>query len=126
SEIGPLATITVKRAGGTASGVTVAYATSDGSGEAWTNYLPASGTLTFDDGETSKTFTVPVLDDGLSDGNKTVNLALSNPGGGAAPARQTRAPLWMVGREWSSSAASALRAQRAAEPLPKVESRPGR
>jgi hypothetical protein len=110
SEIGPLATITVTRTGGTASGVTVDYATSDGSGEAWSNYQPTSGTIAFDDGETRKAFTVPVLDDGVSDGNKTVNLTLSNPGGGAALDSHTTATLWIVGSEWSSSAASALRA----------------
>jgi hypothetical protein len=99
SEIGPLATITVTRTGGTASGVTVHYATSDGTGRAWRNYQPTSGTLTFDDGETSKTFMVPVLDTGVADGNKTVGLRLTNPQGGATLDQQTRATLWIVGEE---------------------------
>jgi hypothetical protein len=99
SEIGPLATITVTRTGGTASGVTVHYATSDGTGRAWRNYQPTSGTLTFDDSETSKTFTVMVLDDGAADGNKTVNLTLHNPGGGGVLAVQTAAILWIVGNK---------------------------
>jgi hypothetical protein len=99
SEIGPLATVTVTRTGGTASGVTVHYATSDGMGRAWRNYQPTSGALSFDEDETSKTFTVPVLDDGVADGNKTVNLTLRNPGGGGVLDVQTRATLWIVGNK---------------------------
>src|SRR5262249_39413525 len=47
------------------------------------NYTAVSGTLTFADGETTKTFTVPVIDDGLPIGNLTASLTLSNPTGGA-------------------------------------------
>jgi hypothetical protein len=77
-------TITVSRTGGTAGGVTVQYATVDGTAQAGRDYTAASGTLTFGLGETSKMFTVPVLDNGLVtlDG-LTVNLTLSQPGGGA-------------------------------------------
>jgi hypothetical protein len=41
-EAGPQATLTVKRSGGTASEVTVAYATSDGSAQAGADYVGAS------------------------------------------------------------------------------------
>jgi hypothetical protein len=99
SEIGPVATITVNRTGGTASGVTVQYSTIDATGKAWRNYEPTSGTLTFDDGETTKTFTVRVFDDGASDGNKTVGLRLTNPRGGATLEQQASTTLWIVGRE---------------------------
>ena len=41
----------------------------------------------FEDGETSKTFTVPILATRWTDGPRTVNLALSNLGGGRASRR---------------------------------------
>src|SRR5207247_920265 len=41
------------------------------------------GTLTFADGETTKTFTIPLLDDGQVTGNLTAALTLASPTGGA-------------------------------------------
>ena len=83
TEISGLATITVKRTGGLASDVTVNYATSDGSGVAFTHYTPQSGTLTFGAAVTTRTFTVPILPVG-PEKDRTVNLTLSSPGGGGA------------------------------------------
>ncbi len=76
-------TITVTRAGGSAGGVTVDYATGDGTARAGIDYTAAAGTLTFGAGETSRSFTVPLLNDGLLTGDKTVILTLGNPTGGA-------------------------------------------
>lgn len=72
------ATVTVTRTGGSDGRVTVNYATSNGTAETG-DYTPASGTLTFEDGETSKTFPVSTLQDGDAD-DETVNLTLSVPG----------------------------------------------
>jgi subtilisin family serine protease len=75
------ATITVLRTGGTASEVTVDYATvPGGTAVVDTDYMTTSGTLTFGAGQASRTFTVTVLDDNLDEPNKTVNLQLSNQG----------------------------------------------
>jgi hypothetical protein len=43
------------------------------------DYLPSSVQVTFEPGETSKTFTVDVLGDRLPEANETVIVALSNP-----------------------------------------------
>lgn len=83
SEQGGEAAITVKRIGGSSGQVSVAYATSNGSAVAPMDYTATVGTLVFAEGETSRTFVVPVVDDFLLDGNKTLNLSLSNPEGGA-------------------------------------------
>jgi hypothetical protein len=77
------ATITVTRTGGSDGTVTVAYATADGSAHAGANYTATSNTLTFGPGETTKTFSVPVRDDGLVTDGLTITLSLSQPGGGA-------------------------------------------
>ena len=84
NEGGGSATITVTRTGGAAGGVSVDYATSDGTATDGSDYTAASGTLTFGPGQTSQTFTVDILDDLLSEPDETVNLLLSSPTGGAA------------------------------------------
>jgi hypothetical protein len=80
---GPAA-ITVTRSGGGAGGVTVDYETSDGTARAGIDYTPASGTLTFDAGVTSLTFSVALTDTPVAEGDRTVRLSLRNPGGRAA------------------------------------------
>ena len=64
-----------------AGAVTVDYATADGSARAGEDYTAASGTLTFQAGESSKTVSVAVLDDAHDEGEETLTLRLSNPSG---------------------------------------------
>jgi hypothetical protein len=59
--------------------VTVNYATSNGTASAGSDYGATSGTLTFAPGQTSVSFTIPVIDDSLNEADETVNIALSNP-----------------------------------------------
>lgn len=72
------ATITVVLNAASGNTVTVDYATSDGTARAGSDYSPASGTLTFNPGVTSRTFTVHITDDTLDEADETVTLALSN------------------------------------------------
>jgi hypothetical protein len=99
SESGPMATVKVTRSGGLASGATVSYATSDGTATSPGDYVASSGTLGFGAGETSRTLTVPVVDDLTPEGSETVNLALSNPTGGATLGGQAAATLVIVDTE---------------------------
>ena len=78
-ENGGSVAITVVRSGGMAGTVSVNYATIADSAVANQDYTPVNGTLTLGPGQTSTTFTVPILDDTVSDGNKVVRLQLSNP-----------------------------------------------
>src|SRR5262249_29361987 len=71
-------TVTVTRTGGSAGSVSVNYATSDGTANAGSDYTASAGTLTFADGELTKTFTIPILDDTAVEPDETVNLTLSN------------------------------------------------
>ncbi len=73
------ATVTVQRAGRLDGTDSVAYATADGSATAGQDYTATAGTLQFGPGETSKSFDVPLQDDGAFEGPETVNLALSDP-----------------------------------------------
>src|SRR2546427_392758 len=90
------AVIKVTRSGGTASGVTVDYATSDGTATDGSDYIATSGTLTFAAGQTSGTFTIPIIDDALDEPNETVILTLSNPTGGATLGTRSTAVLTIV------------------------------
>jgi hypothetical protein len=76
--------ITVTRVGGTFGEVNVDIAISGGTGVAGVDYnAPIDTTLTFGDGVDSQQFTVTIIDDTVYEGNKTINVGLSNVTGGA-------------------------------------------
>jgi hypothetical protein len=87
------ATITVTRTGGTSGTVEVSYATGDNTATAGADYAAASGTLTFAQGVTSKTFKVSIVNDTAAEGAESLNLVLSNPTGGATLGQARRAVL---------------------------------
>jgi uncharacterized repeat protein (TIGR01451 family) len=76
-------TVSVTRSGNTTLPTTINYATSNGSAKQPDDYSSTSGSLQFAAGETVKTFIVPINDDALVEGNETINVVLSSPGGGA-------------------------------------------
>jgi hypothetical protein len=80
SESAGVAVIKVSRSGGSGGGATVDFATSDGTAVAGTDYTSTSGTLTFQAGQTSATFSVPITNDVNANAARTVNLTLSGPG----------------------------------------------
>lgn len=81
SESAGTAQITVNRTGDTSAPATIDYLTLDGTGRQRVDYIISAGTLSFATGETSKSFTVLVVDNVNVDGNRTVNVLLSNPHG---------------------------------------------
>ncbi|HVG33668.1 MAG TPA: DUF4394 domain-containing protein [Pyrinomonadaceae bacterium] len=99
SENAGVATITVTRTNGTVGGTTVNFATSNGTASAGVDYVATNGTLTFNAGETSKTFTVPIIDDSLIEGDETVKLSLSSPSVGAVLGAPSTATLTITDRE---------------------------
>jgi hypothetical protein len=89
-------TVTVTRAGDTSLPAAVAYQTADtdtftvgcadtannhGSAYARCDFATAVGTLSFAPGETSKTFTVPVIDDAFVEGDETFQVKLADASG---------------------------------------------
>ena len=75
--------VTVNRVGGSDGTVSVNYSTTNGSATAGSDYTVTNGMLTFANGETSKTISVPIFDDSVYEGPETLQLTLSGPGGGA-------------------------------------------
>ena len=72
---------TVSLSNAATSPVTVRYATSDGTATAGSDYVGASGTVTFAAGESSRTITVAVIGDTATEANETFAMTLSNPSG---------------------------------------------
>jgi uncharacterized repeat protein (TIGR01451 family) len=84
------ANISVVRTGDSTGAVSVDYATSDAAGaqacsvtnglaSSRCDYITTVGRLSFAGGETSKTISVPIIDDSYVEGSETFNISLSNP-----------------------------------------------
>jgi hypothetical protein len=100
------AIIAVTRSGGAAGGVTVDFATSDGTGLAGTHYVATNGTLTFGPSQTVKTFAVALLNNSLDEADKTVLLTLTSPNGGAVLGPGSSAILTLVDDDVSGPVAA--------------------
>jgi uncharacterized delta-60 repeat protein len=94
-----LAQITVTRTNGSTGVVSVDYRTGDGTARAGQDYVATSGTLSFADGEITKTFVVPILPDSVQETNETVFLDLLNPTGGATIGFQNSAILTILNND---------------------------
>jgi uncharacterized repeat protein (TIGR02543 family) len=84
-------TVTISRAANTGP-VSVKYSTVDGTAKAGTDYTATSGTVSFTT-ETSKTFTVPVLNTSLVDGTRSFSVVLSDPSVGATLGTPSTVPV---------------------------------
>ena len=90
------ATITVSRSSGSSGNVSASYSTVQGTATPGINYTPVSGSVTFNDGQTNATFTVPLLANNAATGPVNLTLLLSNPTGGAALINPTNATLTII------------------------------
>jgi hypothetical protein len=90
----------ISRTGDTTSVSTVGFATSDTAGlnncsflngvaSARCDYITAVGTVRFAAGETSKTISIPLVDDAYAEGNETFTITLSNAMGATLGAPST-------------------------------------
>jgi len=92
-------TITVLRTNGSSGIVSVQYTTIDGTALSGQDYVATNGTLAFADGETSKTFDVPIIPDYIVETNETVLLVLFNPSGGSSLGPLNTATLTIIDNE---------------------------
>jgi hypothetical protein len=72
------ATLTVNLSVAAWTTVTLDYTTVDGSALAESDYTPVSGTLSFAPGETSKTISLPIVNDAVTETEESFGLNLSN------------------------------------------------
>ena len=71
--------LTVRLDTAAAGAVTVDYATLDGSAKSGSDYVSASGTLTFAAGETKQTVSITLKNDSIDEPDETFTVSLSNP-----------------------------------------------
>ncbi len=85
SESAGNAIVNVYRVNGITGIVSVSYETTDATAKAGNDYVATSGLLTFADGETVKSISIPIIDDAVYEGLPPENftLKLTNPTGGA-------------------------------------------
>jgi uncharacterized protein (TIGR03118 family) len=105
--------ITVTRSGDASGTASVNYNTFDessaGHASQKSDYEISLGKLTFNPGETSKTFRVLLVDDAFVEGDETVSLALSNPTGvGVGLGSPNTADLKILDNEALSSSANPI------------------
>ena len=108
AENGGVATITVIRGGDTNSAATVDYSPATTQQRAGIDYAATSGTITFDAGVTSQNITIPITDNSLLDGDRTINLTLSNPSNGLSINVQSPVALTIIDDEGLIATTSAF------------------
>ena len=79
--------------------VSVDFTTLDDTAAASFDYTATSGTLTFGNGETSKTFDIFIISDAFGEGDELLRFSLSNPTGGASLASADQSSLWILDDE---------------------------
>ncbi len=80
SEADGQVTVTVRRSGGNAGDVAVNFATQNGTARAGVDYVSTNGILRWTDRDSAaKTFTIPILNNDIVEGEKTFNVIISNP-----------------------------------------------
>ncbi|MBB4256499.1 DUF4082 domain-containing protein [Bradyrhizobium sp. CIR3A] len=100
SEAAGTATVTVTRSGDLSSQNTVEYTTNEigtgGSATAGSDFIQPTfngrantGQIVFAPGESTKSFTIPIVNDQLIEGNETFAIGLQNPGSGSLGAPRT-------------------------------------
>lgn len=92
----PIAAVTLTRTDGSNGAVSATINLTDGTATALGDYPNSSIVVTFADGETTKTVNIPLVNDTQIELNETINLALSDPTGGATLGSQTTATLTVV------------------------------
>ena len=97
-------TMTVNRTGGSRGAVSVAYATSNGTAIAGTDFTAAAGTLQWASGDaTSKSFSVAISNASPYTGSKAFTVALSGETGGATLSSPSSATVTITGSRSTST-----------------------
>ncbi|PSF36651.1 crotonobetainyl-CoA--carnitine CoA-transferase [Aphanothece hegewaldii CCALA 016] len=89
SEGNQTATVTFIRTGGSSGQASVNYTTVDQKAKAGEDYIANNGVITFANGETSKTLEISLIDDTISEGVESFNLAIDNSVGATLGTKRT-------------------------------------
>ncbi|MES9831688.1 MAG: Calx-beta domain-containing protein [Candidatus Thiodiazotropha sp. DIVDIV] len=97
--------VTVRRMGGTSGEVSVDYATSGNDARVNVDYIRQSGRLTFADGETMRSFEIPIINDREDEENESFVITLSNVQGKASLGHQSEAEVLILDDDGAGSIA---------------------
>jgi uncharacterized delta-60 repeat protein len=106
-EGGKSVTVHVFRSGDILLSATASFLTLEGSAKAGQNYVATNGTFSFGPGETSKSFQVAILPDGLAMGDLSFSLLLTNLPPGFVLGGQLTATVMILDQESAIAFASA-------------------
>ncbi len=104
----PVTSITVNRTEGSSGAVSATVLLTNGTAAAPDDYNSAPIVVSFADGETTKTVTIPIVNDYLLEGNETINLRLGNSTGGATIGTQNAAVLNIVDNDFKPTLTLAI------------------
>ena len=99
----PIIAVTVNRTGGSDGAVSSTISLSDGTALAAIDYNNVPIIVNFANGETSKTITIPIINDTKFEPNETINLALNTPTGGAILGSQKTAVVTIIDDDLAKS-----------------------
>jgi Ca2+-binding RTX toxin-like protein len=97
-----IATVTIIRSNGSDGKINATISLSNGTAIAPADYNNNPITVSFAPGQTSQTVNIPIVNDGLIEGNETLNLRLTNPTGNASIGTQSTAVLTIIDNDTSS------------------------
>ncbi|NCR19195.1 MAG: hypothetical protein GPJ22_19005, partial [Microcystis aeruginosa LL13-03] len=95
----PVNVVTINRTNGSDGQVSATINLNNNTATTPNDYNNNPITVTFANGETQKTVTIPIVDDLQFEGNETLNLSLTNATGGAIIGTQDKATLTIVDNE---------------------------
>jgi len=98
----PITAITLTRSNPTNTSITATVKLTPSTATIPNDYLVDRVFVTFAPGETTLTVAVPIVNDGLVEGNETVNLSLINPSPGSTIGHQRTAVLTIVDNDWAN------------------------
>jgi hypothetical protein len=79
----PVTQVTINRTGGSDGAISAQILLTNGTATSGSDYVATPITVNFANGETSKTVTIPIINDTVLENTETINLTLTNPTGGA-------------------------------------------
>ncbi|WP_256872037.1 Calx-beta domain-containing protein [Nostoc sp. TCL26-01] len=96
----PVSAVTLTRTGGSDGAVSVRVDLTNGTATAGSDYNNNSIIVNFADGETSRTVTIPIIDDSNLESSETINLTLANPTNGATIGTQNSAVVNVIDNDF--------------------------
>ncbi|MFK0734772.1 MAG: beta strand repeat-containing protein [Gloeotrichia echinulata HAB0833] len=111
----PVTAVTLTRTNGSDGNVSARVNLTNGTATAGSDYNNSSITVNFADGETSKTVTIPIIDDSQFEPDETINLTLSNPSNGATIGTQNSAIVNIIDNDFKPTLTVNITAEQATE-----------